>query len=83
MNWSREYQTYNKEDSMKLILNLYNDTYTVEDDNNDMDSGELKELFSRLLVCAGFPPSVIDIADGGRYEYVSEDEKVIKKKYAK
>lgn len=55
---------------MKITLEYYGSTYTVEDDGSDHDANEMKETFSRLLVQAGFPPSVIDCADGGRYEVI-------------
>lgn len=64
---------------MKLTLEMYGNIYTVETDHDDMNSDELKEIFSRLLVQATFSPSVIDPEDGGSFQYVSEDEKVVKK----
>lgn len=69
---------------MKMTLELYDQRYIVETLNpkqNDFDSGELKELFTRIMVMAGFGPSVLDPEDGGHYEYVGDDEIVIKKEY--
>lgn len=41
-------------------------------------------MFDRLLVQAGFPPSVITLHDGtGSYEYVGPDEVVVKKESLK
>lgn len=64
---------------MKITLELYNEKYTAESEQNDYKGNELKEIFSRMMVLAGYPPSVIELDDGGRYEYLSEDEVVIKK----
>ena len=69
---------------MKMTLELYDTKYTVEDTKgrNDFDSGELKEIFTRLMVCAGFGPGVIDLQDDdGQYQYVGDDEIIIKKEY--
>lgn len=55
---------------MKMTLELYGDTYIIDKpDQNDFDADELKELFSQLMVSAGFPPSVIELSDGGRWEF--------------
>ncbi len=64
---------------MKITLELYDTRYTVENDQNGQNAAELKDIFSRILVAASFPPSVIELEDGGRYEYVGEDEIVVKK----
>lgn len=64
---------------MKMLLQLHGAKYSIEKEGNDYYADELKEMFSRLLVCATFPPSVIESDDGGRYEYVEEDEVIIKK----
>lgn len=69
---------------MKLTLELYDERYTVETINpkqNDFNGDEMKELFSRLLVVAGFGASVLELGEGGRYEYVDNDEIVVKKEY--
>ncbi len=63
---------------MKLIYESYGTRYTVETNRDDLDGAELKEIFSKIMVQAGFPPSVVDLDDGGKYEYVGEDEIVIK-----
>lgn len=72
---------------MKITLELYDNRYTVETINpkqNDFNGEELKELFSRLMVAAGYSPSVIDLeSDSGGYEYVGEDEIIIKKEELK
>lgn len=64
---------------MKIVFEQYNTRYTVEDDVDSHDSGELKEMFSKILVQAGFAPSVIDCEEGGEYQYVGTDEIVVKK----
>ena len=64
---------------MKLILELYDTRYIVENTSNDYDANELKEIFSKVMVAAGDPPSVIDLGDGGHYEYVGDNEIVVKK----
>ena len=64
---------------MKIVLEQYNTRYTVEDDIDSHSAQELKEIFSKILVQAGFAPSVIDCADGGSYEYVDDDEIVVKR----
>lgn len=70
---------------MKIMFEHYHNRYTIETINpkqDDFDAAELKELFSRLLVCAGYGPSVIDVAEGGKYEYVDPDyEVVVKREY--
>lgn len=65
---------------MKLIFESYGTRYTVETNQDDYNSGELKEIFNRMLVQAGFPPNVVDnLENGGRYEYLGDGEIVIKK----
>lgn len=63
---------------MKITLEIYDKEYSVETNDEDYLGDELKEIFSRILVVAGYPPTVIDIDDGGRFEYVADDEKVVK-----
>lgn len=65
---------------MKITLELYGTRYSAEHESDAYRADELKDLFSRLLVVAQFPPSVIQIdEDGGRYMYVGENEAVISK----
>ena len=64
---------------MKIVFEQYGTRYTVEDDIDSHDSHELKEIFSKILVQAGFAPSVIECEEGGEYQYVGEDEIVVKK----
>ena len=45
---------------MKITLELYDTKCTVEDPNEEHTAGELKEMFSKLMVQAGFSPSVIE-----------------------
>ena len=60
---------------MKIILEMYGDKYTYESDREDYSVYEMKEIFSRMLVQATFPPDVIEPAEGGHYEckYVEEE----------
>lgn len=53
---------------MRLTIELYGVTYSITDKRDDQTAQDLKEMFSRLLVVAGFPPSVIDMEDG-YYEF--------------
>lgn len=61
---------------MKITLELHGTKYSVEEQGDDFSSAELKEMFSRLLVQATFPPGVIDLADGGHFEckFVEEED---------
>lgn len=63
---------------MKLTLELYDKKITAEENSDEHTAQQLKELFSRLLVVAGYSPSVIEDQDGGRYEYLEDDEVVVK-----
>lgn len=53
---------------MKISLELYGSTYSVEEDREDYSASELKEIFSRLLVQATFCPDVIELSEGGHFE---------------
>lgn len=64
---------------MKIAIRLHDAEYTVETPHDDYNSDELKEIFSQMMVAAGYPPTVIEIDEGGRFEYVGDDEIVIKK----
>lgn len=58
---------------MRITLESYGHTYTFESQTDDFTAEELKEQFSRLLVLAGYSPSVIELADGGRYNCEYEE----------
>ena len=59
---------------------MYNTRYTVETDHDDLGANEAKGIFSRMLVQAGYSPAVIELNDDdGNYEYVGENEIVIKR----
>ena len=58
---------------MRITLEAYNHKYTFESQADDFTAEELKEQFSRLLVLAGYSPSVIELADGGRYNCEYEE----------
>lgn len=53
---------------MRITLEMYNNKYIYESDQNDQTADELKEIFSRMLVQATFSPDVIEPAEGGHYE---------------
>lgn len=67
---------------MRMELEIHGATYIAEVQNDDMTGDDVMELFSRLLVVAGYPPSVILLPgdDEGRYEYIAEDEEIVKRK---
>lgn len=53
---------------MRITLEMYNNKYIYESDSEDYGANELKEIFSRMLVQATFPPDVIEPAEGGHWE---------------
>lgn len=60
---------------MKITLEMYDHKYTFEAPQDDFGADELKEIFSRLMVQAGFAPNVIWLAEGGHFECeYKEDE---------
>lgn len=64
---------------MKISIDSYGTTYEIITKQDDYDAGELKEMFSRLLVLAGYPPSVmVDKDDSGIYAWLENDETIIK-----
>ena len=66
---------------MKMELEMYDATYIAEMQNDDIPGDDLIELFSRLMVVAGYPPSVIHIPeDEGHYEYVGENEEIVERR---
>lgn len=70
---------------MRIALELYDSNYEVETEQDDLSGNEIIDLFERLLVAAGYPPSVItNDEDNGNYQFVGNDEMVVKKEdYAK
>lgn len=59
---------------MRITLEMYNNKYIYESDSEAYDANELKEIFSRMLVQATFPPDVIETAEGGHYECEYKEE---------
>ncbi len=59
---------------MKIILEMHDQKYMFESSQDDFSANEVKEIFSRLLVQATYPPDVIDLAEGGHFkcEYVQD-----------
>lgn len=60
---------------MIITLEMYNTKYSVETQNDDCTAEELIEIFSRILVAAGYSPDVIINRDGSKYkvEVVTEE----------
>lgn len=52
----------------------YGITYSVYGINREASASELKEIFSKILVQAGFQPNVIELAEGGHYECEYKDD---------
>lgn len=60
---------------MRITLEMNDSRIIYESDKDDYNANELKEIFSRMMVQATYPPSVIDPAEGGHYECeYKEDE---------
>lgn len=60
---------------MRIILEMYDSRIIYESDKDDYKADEMKEIFSRMLVQATYPPSVIEPAEGGHWECeYKEDE---------
>lgn len=53
---------------MRITLEIDNSKIIYESDKSDYRANELKEIFSRMMVQATYPPNVIDPAEGGHYE---------------
>ena len=64
---------------MKITLEYYDNIYTVEC-ADAYTADKVKEVFSRMLVQAGYPPSVIDDSEGGGWVYLGENEMVVERK---
>lgn len=60
---------------MKIILKMHDSRIVYSSDKDDYTADEMKEIFSRMLVQATYPPCVIEPADGGHWECeYQEDE---------
>jgi hypothetical protein len=66
---------------MRITLEQYESTYEVEIEQEDMSADDLIELFTRILVVAGYPPSVIIPKDDeqGSYHFVCPDETITRR----
>lgn len=53
---------------MRITLEMHDQKYIFESSHDEFSADEMKEIFSRLLVQATYPPSVIEPADGGHFE---------------
>lgn len=60
---------------MRIILEMYDSRIIYESDKDDYKADEMKEIFSRMLVQATYPPSVIEPADGGHWECEYKEDK--------
>lgn len=59
---------------MRITLEIDNSKIIYESDKSDYRADELKEIFSRLLVQATYPPSVIEPAEGGHWKCEYEED---------
>lgn len=66
---------------MRITLEHYDSTYEIETEADDMSAHEIMMLFARLLVAAGYPPSVLITDDAGSYQFVHEDEEVVERNH--
>lgn len=58
----------------RITLETDGNIYSVELEGRDYTAGALKEIFSRLLVQAAFPPSVIESAEeDGHWEWRTDE----------
>lgn len=59
---------------MKITIQVRKEIYSFESSSDDYTSDQMKEVFTKMLLLCGYPPSVIETADGGRYEckYIGE-----------
>jgi len=60
---------------MRIILEMYDSRIIYESDKDDYRADEMKEIFSRMLVQATYPPSVIEPAEGGHWECEYKEDK--------
>ena len=61
---------------MRIEFEQYGDKYILETNSEECLADEIKEAFSRLLVAAGYPPSVLEV-EGGSYIFLKEGEMVV------
>ena len=58
---------------MKITINNYNKTYSVEVDD-DMDAESMADIFKGLLVSMGYHPCNIDELFNTEYKWFTEEE---------
>lgn len=69
------------DDQPYIELKLNGETYRTTLAYDGMVADALIDKFCRLLVCAGFPPSVLDSEDeGGSWVWLQNNEKVVERK---
>ena len=59
---------------MRIILEMYDSRIIYESDKDDYRADEMKEIFSRMLVQATYPPCVIEPAEGGHWKCEYEED---------
>lgn len=61
---------------MIITLELNGYEYSCETPHDDMTAQEIKGIFSRMLVVAGYHPNVIELPDGEHFDckYKEKDE---------
>lgn len=59
---------------MRIILEMYDSRIIYESDKDDYRADEMKEIFSRMLVQATYPPGVIEPAEGGHWKCEYEED---------
>ena len=56
----------------RITLEIYGNSYSAELEGHNYDADELKDVFSKLLVPAGYSPNAIeDASKGGHWEWTS------------
>jgi len=58
---------------MKITINNYNKTYSVETDE-DMDAESMADAFKGLLVSMGYHPSNVDELFNTEYKWFTQEE---------
>lgn len=69
-----DFWLYNKDMKPITITLKYNDIeIKVDNIHWDSDVNDLKDIFNRMLVCAGYDPRILD-DEAGHYEYVPNEK---------
>ena len=62
---------------VEITLRMHGKTYSVSGLDWDSNGNELVAAFTKLLVCAGFSPEIIQEADGVRYEVTINGDNLV------